>query len=170
IAIGQTVDKAMLPKELEYTGWGTLSVDPVTLQTNIDGVFAGGDVVAGPADIIGAIAAGKEAAISIERYLEGADLKEGRPTPVKQVKEVSKEGVEIKTNTPVKNLEAVFNQGYKAIFLGTGAGISQKMGIPGENTKGVIHALDFLRQVNLGVKIELGERVAVIGGGNAAEA
>ncbi|MBE9482390.1 MAG: FAD-dependent oxidoreductase, partial [Chloroflexi bacterium] len=77
-------------------------------------------------------------------------------------------GVEIKTNTPVKNLGAVFNQGYKAIFLSTGAGISQKMGIPGENAKGVIHALDFLRQVNLGVKVELGERVAVIGGGNAA--
>jgi len=77
-------------------------------------------------------------------------------------------GVEIQTNTPVKNLEAVFNQGYKAIFLGTGAGISQKMGIPGENASGVIHALDFLRQINLGVKVELGERVAVIGGGNAA--
>lgn len=77
-------------------------------------------------------------------------------------------GVEIKTNTPVKNLEDVFNQGYEAIFLSTGAGISQRMGIPGENASEVIHALDFLRQVNLGVKVELGERVAVIGGGNAA--
>jgi heterodisulfide reductase subunit A len=77
-------------------------------------------------------------------------------------------GVEIKTNTPVENLGELFNQGYSAIFLGTGAGISQKMGIPGEDIPGVLHALDFLRQVNFGVKVNLGRKVAVIGGGNAA--
>ncbi len=77
-------------------------------------------------------------------------------------------GVEIKTNTTVKNLENVFSQGYQAIFLGTGAGISRKMAIPGERAAGVIHALNFLRQINLGAQVELGERVAVIGGGNAA--
>ena len=51
------------------------------MQTNIDGVFAGGDVVSGPADVISVVAAGKEAAISIDRYLRGIDLKEGRPEP-----------------------------------------------------------------------------------------
>ncbi len=96
IAIGQGIDKEALPKELAYTAWGTLSVDPLTLQTNIDGVFAGGDVVSGPADVIAAIAAGKEAAISVDRYLTGVDLKEGRPTQPKKVKEVSKEGVKKK--------------------------------------------------------------------------
>jgi heterodisulfide reductase subunit A len=74
IAIGQGVDKAMLSKDLTYTNWGTLSVDPVTLQTNIDGVFAGGDVVSGPADVIAAIAAGKKAACSIDKYLKGENL------------------------------------------------------------------------------------------------
>ena len=93
IAVGQGVDKATLPKDLVYTNWGTLSVDPLTLQTNIDGVFAGGDVVSGPADVIACIAGGKEAAISIDRYLRGVDMKEGRPEIVKRVKEVSKEGV-----------------------------------------------------------------------------
>ena len=77
-------------------------------------------------------------------------------------------GVEIKTNTTVKSLEEIFNQEYKAIFLGTGAGMSQKMGIPGEDNPAVFYALDFLRQVNYGVKVDLGSRVAVIGGGNAA--
>ncbi len=77
-------------------------------------------------------------------------------------------GAEIKTNTPVKNLSEVFGQGYKAVFLATGADISQKMGIPGENTPGVLHALDFLKQVNFGSKVDLGSKVAVIGGGNAA--
>jgi heterodisulfide reductase subunit A len=48
------------------------------MQTNIAGVFAGGDAVTGPRDVIGAIATGKEAAVSIDRYLRGVDLREGR--------------------------------------------------------------------------------------------
>jgi len=88
MAIGQGVDKAALPEGLAYTDWGTLSVDPVTLQTNIDGVFAGGDVVSGPADVIAAIAAGKKAACSINAYLRGEELsvEEGR-----EVQKLSKE-------------------------------------------------------------------------------
>ena len=93
IAVGQLVNKEALPKELAFTGWGTVVVDPITLETNIEGIFAGGDVVAGPADVITAVAAGKEAAISIDRYLRGIDLKEGRPEVREKVKEVPKEGV-----------------------------------------------------------------------------
>jgi heterodisulfide reductase subunit A len=77
-------------------------------------------------------------------------------------------GVEIKTNTTVKGLDELFKQGYKAIFLGTGAWDSQKMGIPGEDSPGVLYVLDFLKQVNSGVKVRLGPKVAIIGGGNAA--
>jgi len=118
IAISQAVDKALLPKELEYTSWGNISVDSVTLQTNIEGVFAGGDVVSGPADVIAAIAAGKEAAISIERYLERVDLKEGRPTPIKRVKEVSKEGVEIKARSTMPTLETEKRKDFAEVELG----------------------------------------------------
>jgi len=118
IAIGQVVDKAMLPKEAEYTGWGTLSVDPVTLQTSIEGVFAGGDVVAGPADVIAAVASGKEAAISIDRYLSGASLTEGRPTTVKRVKEVSKEGVEPKARPPMPTLKLDKRGDFAEVELG----------------------------------------------------
>ena len=42
------------------------------------------------------------------------------------------------------------------------------MNIPGEDAKGVLHAIDFLKQVSGGIKVELGNRVAVVGGGNAA--
>jgi len=77
-------------------------------------------------------------------------------------------GVEINTKTPVKSLTEIFNQGYKAIFLGIGAGTSQKMEIPGEESAGVFHGLEFLRQVNSGVKVSLGNKVAVIGGGSTA--
>ncbi|GAI90935.1 unnamed protein product, partial [marine sediment metagenome] len=93
-AIGQRVDKAALPEGLEYTDRGTLAVDPVSQQTNMANVFAGGDVVRGPADVISAVADGKEAAISIDLYLSGKDPKEGRPAKKERVKEVSLAGVE----------------------------------------------------------------------------
>jgi heterodisulfide reductase subunit A len=118
MAVGQGVDKTALPKELEYTGWGTLSVDQVTLQTNIEGVFAGGDVVSGPADVIAAIAAGKEAAISIDRHLRGVDLREGRPKPIRRVKEVSKNGVEAKARQAMPTLDPNKREGFAEVELG----------------------------------------------------
>ena len=80
-AIGQKPDTACLPEELKLTKWGTIEVDPTTLETSIPGVFAGGDVVTGPATVIEAIAAGKRAAESIHRYLRGRDLRAGRKPP-----------------------------------------------------------------------------------------
>ena len=118
MAIGQAVDKTKLPDKLEYTAWGTLSVDPVTLETNIDGVFAAGDVVSGPADVISVVAAGKEAAISIDRYLQGADMKEGRPATVEAVKEVDKTGVEKKPRQVMPALEPEKRQGFNEVELG----------------------------------------------------
>ena len=53
---------------------GCFKTDPVTGQTSIEGVFAGGDNASGPASVIEAIAAGKRAAESIERYLNDKDL------------------------------------------------------------------------------------------------
>lgn len=118
IAIGQEVDRAMLPSKLEYTDSGTLCVDPVTLQTNVEGVFAGGDVVDGPSDAITAIAAGKKAAISIDRYLNGLDLAEGRPASLQQIKEVSKEGVVTKARSVMPVLRPDERQAFAEIELG----------------------------------------------------
>jgi NADH-quinone oxidoreductase subunit F len=53
----------------EATKWGTLKVDPHTLATNRAGLFAGGDVVTGTNTVVDAIAAGKKAAMMIDRYL-----------------------------------------------------------------------------------------------------
>ncbi|MFX1440789.1 MAG: FAD-dependent oxidoreductase, partial [Promethearchaeota archaeon] len=77
IAIGQRTNLSGLEK-LDATGWGTLSVHEVSLETNQKGVFAGGDVVLGPSSVIEAIAQGKEAAESIDRHLRKVDLLEGR--------------------------------------------------------------------------------------------
>jgi len=105
IATGQAVDKTGLPRELNYTNQGTVFSDPVTLETGIAGVFAGGDAVTGPADVIGAIAAGKQAAESIDRYLSGIDMRLDRPKQINKVEEVSKEGVLLRSRAVMPMLD-----------------------------------------------------------------
>ncbi len=77
IAIGQKPDLSPLAG-VEATRWGTLVINSDTMVTPVEGVFAGGDAVTGPASAIEAMAAGKRAAGSIDRYLQGQDLYEGR--------------------------------------------------------------------------------------------
>jgi len=79
-AIGQHPDLSAIEEltGLSFSRYGTVEVDPVTYATGLEGVFAGGDLQTGPWTVIGAVAAGREAADSIARYLEGRDLAEGR--------------------------------------------------------------------------------------------
>ena len=77
-------------------------------------------------------------------------------------------GVEIRTNARVVSLDLLFEMGYKAVFVTIGAHQGLKMGIEGEGSPGVIDGATFLREVNLGLKPSLGEKVAVVGGGNVA--
>ena len=78
LAIGQDVDTAPLEREKLELKWDLLKVDPLTLETSIQGVFAGGDVVSGPASVVEALEAGHEAAVSIDRFIHKEDLKKGR--------------------------------------------------------------------------------------------
>jgi heterodisulfide reductase subunit A-like polyferredoxin len=75
-AIGQTPDFDLLGNDhgLEVSRWNLLKVNPETLQTNRPGIFAGGDVITGPATVIEAVAAGKRAAKYIAEYLQGKKL------------------------------------------------------------------------------------------------
>jgi NADPH-dependent glutamate synthase beta subunit-like oxidoreductase len=75
VAIGQAVDKEAF-NEIDKDR--AVKVDGFSFATSREGVFAGGDVVSGPSDIIGAIGAAKEASISIDRYLRGVDMREDR--------------------------------------------------------------------------------------------
>jgi heterodisulfide reductase subunit A-like polyferredoxin len=79
-AIGQTPDSAILGDGpgVKLSRWGTIETEDISFATNVKGVFAGGDAQTGPWVAIGAVAHGKEAAISIGRYLKGEDLKAGR--------------------------------------------------------------------------------------------
>jgi heterodisulfide reductase subunit A-like polyferredoxin len=74
-AIGQEPETEDIPLQ---TGKGLFQADPLTLETSISNVFAGGDAVLGPATFIEAMAQGRKAAISIERFLKGEDLRKGR--------------------------------------------------------------------------------------------
>jgi NADPH-dependent glutamate synthase beta subunit-like oxidoreductase/ferredoxin len=75
-AIGQEPDLEAVGKglDLEVSKWNLLKVNPETLQTNIPGIFAGGDVITGPATVIEAVDAGKRAARYMARYLNGEEL------------------------------------------------------------------------------------------------
>jgi NADH-quinone oxidoreductase subunit F len=86
----------------------------------------------------------------------------------KEIDEIKELGVEIKLNTPVKDAGALLNDGYKAVFIASGAHVGVKMNIPGEELPGVYEAIEFLRKVSLGDKVDVGKRVAVVGGGNSA--
>ena len=78
VATGQKVD---LPEgELKLTPSGTIMVDDA-LRTSREGVFAGGDVVLGPATLVEAIAQGKRAALSIASFLEGKEFREEKRHP-----------------------------------------------------------------------------------------
>ncbi len=79
-AIGQKTDASFLQEAdgVELNKWGDFAVDQVTYQTSREGVFAGGDAETGASIAIAAVGAGREAAISIARYIKGEDMKEGR--------------------------------------------------------------------------------------------
>jgi len=85
-----------------------------------------------------------------------------------EINMVKKLGVVIKTNTRVESLDVLFKDGYRAILVATGAHQGMKLGVEGEDHPKVVECIDLLRDVNLGKEVNLGNRVAVIGGGNAA--
>ena len=78
VAIGQAVNPDLLQHCGVGTGRGCFMADPVTLETSVQGIFAGGENATGPGSVIQAVAAGKRAAESIERYLNGKDLRADR--------------------------------------------------------------------------------------------
>lgn len=74
VAIGQMTDQEFLKHTGADAERGCLKTDPRTMETSLPGVFAGGDNASGPASVIEAVAAGKRAAESIGRYLEGKEM------------------------------------------------------------------------------------------------
>lgn len=97
----------------------------------------------------------------------------------KEINGLKELGVEFKTNTVIGktlSVDELFEDGYEAVFIGSGAGLPKFMGIPGENLKGVSSANEFLTRINLmkaykedsPTPVHRAKRVAVVGGGNVA--
>ena len=86
VTIGDEPDIAYVASMgLAISEKGTLAVDPDTLATNRPGVFAGGDVVTGPNTVVEGIAAGKKAAVMIDRFLRGEELNKPQTPRLPQV-------------------------------------------------------------------------------------
>lgn len=88
-----------------------------------------------------------------------------------EIDAILKLGVELRLNQHLGtdfNLADLRAQGFEAIFLGIGAHKSRELRIPGVELDGVLRGVDFLLNMNLGYKVNLGRRVIVIGGGNVA--
>ena len=97
----------------------------------------------------------------------------------KEVDTLKELGVEVDTNTVIGRtltIDELFDDGFEAVFVGSGAGLPRFMNIPGENLKGVYSANEFLTRVNLmkayrengDTPVQHGKNVAVVGGGNVA--
>ena len=97
-----------------------------------------------------------------------------------EVENIKKLGVKIETNIIIGRTitidQLLDEEGFKAVFIGSGAGLPKFMGIPGENANGVFSANEMLTRVNLmkaylddyDTPVKIGKKVAVIGGGNVA--
>ncbi len=98
----------------------------------------------------------------------------------KEIENVEKLGVDIETNVIVGKsitIDDLMSDGYKAVFIGSGAGLPKFLNIPGENLLGVYSANEFLTRVNLmkafkfpetPTPVKIGKKVAVVGAGNVA--
>jgi glutamate synthase (NADPH) small chain len=97
-----------------------------------------------------------------------------------EIDNIKKLGVKIETNVIIGRTitieELIKEEGFEAVFIGSGAGLPKFMGIKGENANGVLSANEFLTRVNLmkafkedyHTPVKLGKKVAVVGGGNVA--
>jgi len=89
----------------------------------------------------------------------------------KEISNIQSLGVKIKTNTPLTSsygISQLRGDGFEAIFIAVGTMAGRALNIPGGDLDGVIKAVDYLINVNLGYKVALGEKVLVIGGGSVA--
>jgi NADH-quinone oxidoreductase subunit F len=94
-----------------------------------------------------------------------------REVLAKEVRMIERLGVKIETRKRLGKdftLKGLRDQGYEAVFIAVGAPHGSRLGIPGEDSEGVVEAIRFLREYNVKGSVPVGKKVVVIGGGNAA--
>ncbi len=97
VAIGQSPNASQLDMESLAidSNTGVIKVNPLTLETSVPGIFAGGDCISGPNNVVEAMAAGLRAAESINRYMQGQDLEVGRTLEPPQMAEIDIKAMEV---------------------------------------------------------------------------
>ena len=122
VTIGQMPEMAQLKDRLglALTQWDTFAADPNTLETNIEGIFAGGDCVTGPDVVVNAMFAGRKAAISIDRYIQKQDMNEGRELEgaFEPSFEFDTEGVPVKWKIEVPAIELEQRKTFAEVHTG----------------------------------------------------
>ena len=121
-AISQSSDLSFLSQKdgIKTTRWGGIEADPFTLEASVKGIFAGGDVVTGPQTYIDAMGSGRKAAISIDRYLRGEDLRAGREEegPQKDYIKIDIDGVEYRERAPTTTLPLKERRNFNEVNFG----------------------------------------------------
>jgi formate dehydrogenase beta subunit len=136
--------------------------------------------------IVGSGPAGLTAAYYLSKLGHGVTVFEALPLPggmmrigipeyrvprdvlEEEIREIESMGVEIRTSSKVDSLDRLFEEGYHAVLVAVGTHEGQKLPIPGADQDGVFVSMDFLKDVNLGKKLNVGKKVLVLGGGNVA--
>jgi len=100
---------------------GYIAIHPLTMETDQPGIFAGGDVVGGPASVIDAIASGRRAAFSIDHFLEGLVIKETKPRLEINPAEIEVDlprGIQKQARQPIPTLPVVQRKTFEEVSLG----------------------------------------------------
>ena len=140
--------------------------------------------------VIGAGPAGLTAAFNLVQMGYGVTVFEALPVPggmlrvgipayrlprdvvEREIERIKRAGVELRLNSLVGKdgltLDGLMQQGYHAVFIATGAHKSLPLALPGEEMEGVVSGAAFLKNVSLGMSVQVGTKVAVVGGGNVA--
>ncbi|KXA90274.1 pyridine nucleotide-disulfide oxidoreductase [candidate division MSBL1 archaeon SCGC-AAA259D14] len=122
MAIGQIPEVKPLVNDtnLKTTGWNGFVVDETTLQTNIEEIFAGGDCVTGPDIVVNAMEAGRRAAESIHRYINGLNMTEDRELegPYESEIEVDVENEQKEKRIEMPKLDAMERKGFEEVNQG----------------------------------------------------
>ncbi len=140
--------------------------------------------------IVGSGPAGLSAALTLVRLGYGVTVFEAASVPggmltlgipayrlpkhivASEIDTIKRYGVEIRLNSPVGTggmpLDGLWDQGYRALILATGAHKGRDLGIDGESLAGFTYGTAFLKSINLGSPVTVGEKVVVLGGGNVA--
>lgn len=117
VAISQKPVVDWLGNEFGFTKWGTLEVDPETFMTQVKGVFAGGDLVSGPATVIEAVAAGKKAAENIDAFITGVKFEHKKwPVARPDIEEIRLLPKKARAEMPKIGLDE--RKGFKEVELG----------------------------------------------------